>query len=186
MARAEKTLSKRMARRIDIWERAKAIVLQDDRKAVPGLIEELRNSRDVEVRTSAAYALGWLHDKRAVQPLLSALLNVKEHKRVRGEAAEVLGHMCISRSNAQVFDGLLKTISDQSSEVRFWSAFALGLIGNRRAIPALQRLVESDKATVRGWWAVSKEATDAIARINIRRSNNISPRKKSRRSSKTK
>ena len=51
--------------------------------------------------------------------------------------------------------------------MRFWSAFALGRVAGADAIPAPEGLA-SDGAVVSGWWAVGKEAADAISSIRER------------------
>ncbi len=60
---------------------------------------------------------------------------------------------------------LIAGLKDASTGVRFWSAFALGQLGDTRALPELKRLEAADKAALPGWWKVSKEASDAIELI---------------------
>ena len=84
-----------------------------------------------------------------------------ENARVRGEAAEALAHHHRRRSH----DVLLRGLADSSKEVRFWCAFALGEMAEKRAVPRLRRLVDGDKRTVKGFHSVAKEAADAIANI---------------------
>ena len=61
---------------------------------------------------------------------------------------------------------LIGTLQDASSEVRFWSAFALGQLGDARAIPALEQLAMRDKTAVANWGTVREEALDAITQIH--------------------
>jgi len=60
---------------------------------------------------------------------------------------------------------LLTALDDSSKDVRFWCAFALGEMAEKRAIPSLKRLVASDKRIVKGFHSVAKEAADAIENI---------------------
>lgn len=137
-------------------------------QAIPALCILLRESRDSETRWAAAYALTWTGDKRAIMPLLGALRDQREEPRVRGQAAEGLGEALVGGSDDAALDVLLDSLRSPAPEVRFWSAFALGKIGDRRAIPELERLAAHDHAVVPGWWSVSKEATAAIAAIAAR------------------
>jgi HEAT repeat protein len=60
---------------------------------------------------------------------------------------------------------LIAGLHDQTPEVRFWSAFALGFMKAKPALVELERLATTDDAEVPGWWSVSKEAAWAIAEI---------------------
>lgn len=76
-------------------------------------------------------------------------------------AAEALGHI----SDKRATDSLIKSLEDVSVEVRFWAAFALGEIGDPKAIPELKRLAARDSAILPHWGSVSLEAQKAINRI---------------------
>jgi HEAT repeat protein len=89
------------------------------------------------------------------------LPGLAENTKVRSFAAETLAHRHRRGSHAV----LLRNLQDPSREVRFWCAFALGQMREKKALPALSRLAECDHRILRGWWAVSKEAKDAIAEI---------------------
>jgi HEAT repeat protein len=143
------------------WEAAKSLALLKSKRALRPLIAALYGDGDQNRRQAAAYALGWLGDKRAVEALIDALSDAGEAAAVRGQAAESLGNLRDTRA----LSPLIAALKDESVEVRFWSAFALGQLGNQKALPALRRLARSDKAFLRGWWEVRKEASDAIERI---------------------
>jgi HEAT repeat protein len=57
---------------------------------------------------------------------------------------------------------LLTGLGASSEDVRFWCAFALGEMAEKRAIRQLKRLVASDKRIVKGFHSVAKEAADAL------------------------
>jgi len=143
------------------WEAAKSLSLIQSKKAVRPLISALRESRDVEKCAAAVYALGHLRDNRTVQPLVNTLNNKDEQARVRGYAAEALAYL----KEGQTVDSLIVALKDPAVEVRFWSAFALGQLGDRKAIVELQRVAATDKDTLPKWGEISKEAADAIERI---------------------
>ena len=143
------------------WEAAKSLALVKSKRALKPLIVALSEAKDRNKRQAAAYALGSLCDKRAVEPLIKTLTNTLEDATVRGQAAESLGN---SRDRRAV-GPLIAPLKDASTEVRFWSAFALGQLGDRRALKELTRLAATDRSILDGWWEVSKEASDAIACI---------------------
>lgn len=142
-----------------VWEAAKSLTTM----ATDGEIfhHMLLESKDSEVRRVAVYALGILRDVTAVETLCNILLNPNEPPSLRGQAAETLG--CIG-TEASV-EPLLAATRAEPAEVRFWSVFALGRIGDMRAIPVLQELAAHDHAVVEDWWEISKEARDALDEI---------------------
>lgn len=136
--------------------------------AIPALCALVRGASDGGTRWAAAYALTWHRDGRAVAPLLEALGDRREEPKVRGQAAEGLGQLLAGRDDDGPLGVLRDALGAPEPEVRFWSAFALGQAGDRRAIPELARLAVTDHAVVPGWWAVSKEAAAALAAIQRR------------------
>jgi HEAT repeat protein len=140
---------------------ARAIAGDNDPALLPGLVWTLRHGRRTHNRVEAAYALGFMTGTEGTAALESALSNKSENTKVRAFAAETLAHRHRRGSHAV----LLRNLQDPSREVRFWCAFALGQMREKKALPALSRLAESDHRVLRGWWAVSKEAKDSIAEI---------------------
>jgi len=146
---------------------AMSLGLLDDERAVSPLIAALQTDKDSSVRKATAYALRWLGNASAVNPLLHVLQNRSEDAAVRGEAAESLGEL----GARQALPSLIAALQDPSAEVRLWSAFALGTLGDARALPELERIAATDGAVVphlahlssRG--VVKKEASEAIGRI---------------------
>lgn len=143
--------------RAAIW----ALVMLDSKRAVQPLTATLVVDELVERRWAAAYVLGNLSDRRAVEPLIRALTNTAEDVKVRAQAAESLGYLM----DPQAVEPLIAMLRDPSPEVRFWSAFAQGWLRDKRALPELRRLAAEDTAEVPGWWSVSKEAAAAIADV---------------------
>ncbi|MDP9120061.1 MAG: HEAT repeat domain-containing protein [Acidobacteriota bacterium] len=143
------------------FEAAKSLISLDITAAEPVLIRVLLSEGMAPARLAAAYALGYARSKAAPAALRSVLESHIESESLRGQAAESLGLLVATDS----FPVLLEGLHDGSPEVRFWSAYALGRLGNREAIPALAKLAASDHAQVAGWWEVSREAADAIESI---------------------
>jgi HEAT repeat protein len=144
-------------------EAARSLALLRSKRSLQPLIAALGDT-EVEVRTSAAYALGSLADERAFDALLKALSNREEDPQVRGMVAEALARFQDRRAVAP----LIAALHDPSAEVRFWASFALAGLGDPQALPDLERLAAADEAVVPGWWSVKKEAADAIESIKAR------------------
>jgi HEAT repeat protein len=154
------------------------------------------------VTWEAAKALGSIKSKRAIKPLIDALLQSEEAEK-RAASAYALGLLRDKRAietllrvlqnkveqpkvrgqaaealawfddrSKRVIDALIDGLEDASVEVRFWSAFALGELKIRRAVNKLERLAAEDDEVLPGWWSVSKEASDALDRIRSKSSEN--------------
>ena len=149
----------------DAFEAAKAVWDDSDERLERPLILTLRNGRRPFNRAAAAFAMQMVTTPKTIKALESAVNNKSERPRVRGQAAEALAHRHRKKSHAVLLDGL----SDSGKEVRFWCAFALGEMGEERAIPLLQRLVDTDRRIVKGFHSVAKEAADAIENIRTKK-----------------
>ncbi len=149
---------------VEAFEAAKEIWQDADVNLEIPLIRALRGGRRPFNRAAAAFAMQIVSTPKTVRALETVVLNRSERPRVRGEAAEALAHSHRKKSHDVVLRGLL----DPSKEVRFWCAFSLGEMAERRALPRLRDLVV-DRRVVKGFHSVSKEAIDAIE--NIERGN---------------
>jgi HEAT repeat protein len=147
---------------------AQALVELPGRRVQRRLERLLRSHDSPLVRARAAWTLGF-HPQgaEALDTLLKTLADQEEDPDVRAHAAEALGHMAdrLGEREGDVLAALLRSLTDASAYVRFWSAFALGNLGDPRAIPALERLAERDTHSVPGWWSIRKEALDSIGQI---------------------
>ena len=143
------------------FEAAKVVWEDFDKRIEPALILALKNGRRPFNRAAAAYALQMVTSPRTIRALESVVKNKSERPLVRGHAAESLAH-CHRRMSHDV---LLSGLSDSSKDVRFWCAFALGQMAEKRAIPSLKLLAASDRRIVKGFHSVAREAGDAIKNI---------------------
>lgn len=106
-------------------------------KLVPRLLELLSADSPL-VRAHAAGVLGKVGDKRAFDPLLSALAD--KHPDVRRKAARALGHLGDKRATS----ALVQRLSDESWMVRSHAATAVGQLGDRTARSALVKALDDE------------------------------------------
>ncbi len=142
-------------------EAAQDIIRSSDPRLLPGIIRTLRSGRRLHNRIEAAYALRTMDGVQGTATLERIVSNRAENPHLRAFAAEGLA----GRHRARSHTTLLRNITDGSREVRFWCAFALGQMRERKALPFLRALADKDHRILRGWWEVSKEARDAIRNI---------------------
>jgi HEAT repeat protein len=150
---------------MDAFEAAKAVWEDSDERLERPLILTLKNGRRPFNRAAAAFAMQMVTTPKTMRALESVVKNKSERPRVRGEAAEALAH----RHRKKSHDVLLAELGDSSKDVRFWCAFALGEMAEKRAIPSLKRLAATDKRIVKGFHSVAKEAADAIENIQTKK-----------------
>jgi HEAT repeat protein len=145
------------------WEAAKRLAGRGGWRLRVELERIARHHRSPNARGAAAWTLGFRGDPRAAATLVSVLADDGENSRVRGHAAEALGHLLQFRPrDERVEQAVISGLEDASADVRFWSAFAAATIPVQAAAPKLQALAAEDKAEVDGWWAVGTEAGWAL------------------------
>lgn len=103
--------------------------------AVPSLIQTLDDSI-YYTRGGAARALGQIGDARAVGPLIGRLKDEKEY--VRWVAADALRHL-----GEAAVEPLLARVREDTGHGVELVALVLGKIGDSRAVPVLEGLVET-------------------------------------------
>ncbi|MBZ0111740.1 MAG: HEAT repeat domain-containing protein [Thermoanaerobaculia bacterium] len=142
-----------------LWEVAKALCRLE---ADPAVFRQLLESdSSVEHRKAAAFALGSLEDNSAVRLLIKILASEEEDAGLRAQVAEALGYL----RNSMALYTLMAAAVEAPPEVRFWSVFALGTLGDERARPLLERISRTDHVEVEGWWPVSQEAISALEEL---------------------
>lgn len=147
-----------------LWESAKALALMNAGYMADVLLTHL-DSTDSRRAAAAAWTLGRLGHPSSVEPLRAVLRKTGTHHDVRAHAAEALG--CLGSREA-VTD-LVAALGDSTAEVRYWAAFALGQIGDPGALPALERLAQSDHRAVGSSGSVADEASRAAELIRMGR-----------------
>jgi len=143
----------------------------------PALARRVARVMRTASKRSARQAAAWVlcsigHRVTAVTSALLATLNDSaENVEVRGQAAEALGNRFVGRrphtpGYDRVGRELLAFLDHPDAELRYWAAFALGMLRYRPALPTLQRLAAGDVRVVAGGLSrVSEEAADASSAI---------------------
>lgn len=143
---------------------ANEILQNRDPALLPALLRTLRQGDRLHNRIEAAYALRGYLGTYGTVVLERIVSDRSSNPHLRAFVAETLAH----RHRPASHGVLLRNLSDRSAEVRFWCAFALGAMREKKALPPLKQLAETDDRIVRGWWAVGKEAKDAIEQIEAK------------------
>lgn len=156
-------------------------------EAVPKIITLLK-SENKGLRMLSAYALGKIHDARALEPLLKMLETARDEdsrgatifglgflgnskavpvlknelkndsQRIRIWAASALGLL----SNAAGFDEALTGTYSENTNIRLSAVEALGVIGDKRAEPRLKEMIDDPRL---GW---KSEAILSLKQIEVR------------------
>jgi HEAT repeat protein len=144
------------------WQAAAALSQVDDPRTLRRVERMLEGRGDDEGRAAAAYVLGFSGATDVSDVLARRLADPDESPLVRAHAAEALGHLLQNQPVlAEIRTTLAATLRDSQPEVRFWSAFAAGVLDLQESRPQLERL-RADKASIEGWWTVGEEAEWAL------------------------
>lgn len=157
------------------YEAAKAV----DRiggAAVLDALLELAAHENPDVRACAILAIGRIRERKVIEILMTTLTS-DLNAQARAETAKHLGHLELAgekyadADREVIVDALIRALrQDISGEVRFWSAVALGQLGNEKALPHLQYASEHDNrgGTLGGYEPVNEAAKNSIEEILTR------------------
>lgn len=113
--------------------------------AVPELSRILTHSGDPLTVVAAAYALGWIQDPAATEPLLETARDLGRDAVLRAAAVKALG----SLGDRSAEPELLRLLEDREPTVRALAAGALGELGNTAGLKAAQEAAASPMVVVR-------------------------------------
>lgn len=144
-----------------------------DPAALPSLLKAFQCDNETVVRKAAVNALWLLGGSMAIEPIIATLLDSSEPPDLRSDCADALAQMadCGSLDEQQketALMALLAALRDQDAEVRYFAAFALGMLRDPAAIPALKQAIVEDDGTVPRWGSVRDEARESIKIIEKR------------------
>lgn len=121
------------------------------------LITEIVDSGTPELKEVAVKALGYFQDSASITTLINLL---KDHDLAR-IAADVL-----AQYNELGLQALLAALRSENGNVRWYAAYALGAMGDEKAIPNLVLVSQTDKGKSYAGAKVKEAAARAIERIN--------------------
>jgi HEAT repeat protein len=141
-----------------VWEAAKATLQFASRSSVDALIAYIDRGPDLAA-AAAAWCVGQRRETQAVAALVSVVVDRRRPAIVRDHAAEALGAL----RTKDAVDSLIGALSDESPDVRYSAAYALGEIGDRKALEPLKG-VRRDAGMARAG-AVSEAVEEAIVAL---------------------
>lgn len=113
-----------------------------DTTATEALIETMEDkSNPKELRYSAAHSFVFLHDERAVQPLLN-VVDSDSSTDVRKIAIAALGAIGRETSNREMVQPLLAIAKDSGNPVRTNAVSALGVLKAEEALPLILEIAQ--------------------------------------------
>lgn len=142
------------------WEAAKALVILKAENLHEVLVPVL-SSGDVEKTCAAAWMVGMTHAKEAIPQLKDIVSDETLDVNVRSHAMEALALL----GAKETVPGIIDLLKNDSAEIRFWAAYALGQLGDPRALPSLKMLINDVGISARGHGSVGEEAKNAIENI---------------------
>ena len=133
--------------------------------ALHALLDALQQTDDKPLaRQSLVRALGHFKQEEALTKLLFVLTDEHEDCSVRSEAAWALGSQRSQRASEPLL-ALLK--NHKNSSLCVPCAIALGMLGDRQALPALQELLQNEDIVAPWGNTLKKAAEISIERINM-------------------
>jgi HEAT repeat protein len=150
------------------WEASRQLSHDDDPVILRKLQRVLERGDSEEARGAAAYVLGFCGQVELAPALARVLSDRTESATVRAYAAEALGHLLQGADLvlAEVRAAILAGLRGPEPQVRFWSAFAAGVLGLQETRTHLVYLADTDGAEIDGWWSVAEEAEWALRVLN--------------------
>jgi len=141
---------------VEVRRRALEAVAPFNTVAVQGYIRWAYSSTDMDLRSSAIYAMGRTGDARWLPQLTRELQGPSPA--LRYEAANACGEL----GNEAALPGLLHLLEDDDHQVQLAAVRALGEIGGVQASRALKRLAHSEESILREAATTALESVEAF------------------------
>ena len=123
--------------------------------AAPMLAEAIRSAKNDEAARVCCYFLARFETATNAIP---AVLSLLSREKTRATAFYTLGHL----RAREALDAAMAALNDKNELVRLRAAQALGRIGDRRAIPSLEKARHDE------WWDVRFAAEEALKQLQKR------------------
>jgi HEAT repeat protein len=149
-------LVKKETEPVDVRRRALEAVAPFNTIAVQGYIRWAYGSQDINLRSSALYAMGKTGDSRWLPQLARELQGPSPA--LRYEAANACGDL----GDEAALPGLLRLLEDDDQQVQLAAVRALGEIGGIQASRALKRLAHSEESALREAAESALESVEAF------------------------
>lgn len=157
-----------------------ALKASQDEQAVEPLLFRLSDPQeDFELRINAAWSLGMIESKKAIKPLI-ALLKVKSQQAIHAGVVESVGllysveavnplivklsdktvdnsirgrcaYSLTMIGDSRALEPLPAALHDECEEVRYKAVTGLGQLGDKQAVPILERWVVQEKGQRPDW-----------------------------------
>ena len=145
------------------FEAAKALRTISNPRSVPALIEVLIADAPTVARQASAYVLGAFRQAEVENALRAVLTDQDQPPDVRAACAEALGYGHFR----DAFPALVDATADSSPEVRYWSVYALGELGDPAALPVVAlRMSDPDRTSTGA--SIAEEAERVCALLDER------------------
>ncbi len=105
-----------------------------------------------------------IRDPKAIPALRQVMFDQSDNLRVREDAIEHTAWF----SEESLVANYIKLLSDPEPDMRFWSAYGLGIMRTdiAPALNALDRVAAFDHIAPDGWWHIDREALDPLENIH--------------------
>jgi HEAT repeat protein len=137
---------------------AGTLEISGDDRAVPMLLAQIGQERELAVRKAIIYALARYPLSQVTRTLIT-LLNDRKHE-IRGAAAYAIAEIGDTSAAQPLIEFMRKRGKDDDAFARSQAARALGRLGSRDAIGRLVDALTKDKSQ-----SVRREAADALGKI---------------------
>jgi len=141
---------------------ARTLGVYKDEKSMIVLLDVLKSSTEEDLQSSVLSSLSkYDNNEKAVNAIIDILKNGKTEY-IRSVAVQTLKYI----KTEAVFNAFLEALDDDSALVRRKVTIALGELGNKKAIPALKKVVKTDEDN-----QVKANAQSSLYKLGVKNEN---------------